>query len=46
MEDRNGDQVLSRYAHKRLGAKDDRVLVNVGQLWVWIVDKGTLSLAN
>lgn len=46
MEDRNGDQVLSRYAHKRLAARADRVLVNVGQLWVWIVNKGTFSMAS
>ena len=46
MKDRNCDQVLSKYAHnKDLGATDDRVLVNVGQLWVWIMNKGTLSFA-
>lgn len=38
MDERNRDQVLSKTLHDDLCDRDDWVLVNVDQLWIWIVN--------
>lgn len=39
MKDRNGDQVLSKTLHEKLCDRSDWILVNVDQLWIWIVNE-------